>query len=138
MPATARDNAAAITAPVPALALTKEGCEPDRAPLSAARAKTGGLNRIGVPRLCRCLVQLRPRKSDPGETGYDQRGRTPTVKDLAEPVSLELGNTPAIARKSYIHPDVLDAASSGELPKPARTTKWLDGGETALLALQEE
>ena len=65
-------------------------------------------------------------------------GKTPTVKDLAEPVSDELGNTPAIARKSYIHPDVLEAATSGELPDPARPTKWLDRGETTLLALQED
>ena len=67
-----------------------------------------------------------------------KRGSTPTVKDLAEPVSAELGNTPAIARTSYIHPDALDAASSGELPAAARPTKWLDRGETALLALQDK
>ena len=67
-----------------------------------------------------------------------KRGRTPTVKDLAEPVSAELGNTPAIAGTSYIHPDALDAASSGELPAAARPTKWLDRGETALLALQDK
>jgi DNA topoisomerase I len=67
-----------------------------------------------------------------------RRGRTPTVKDLAEPVSEELGNTPAIARKSYIHPDVLEAATSGELPPSPRPTKWLDPGEKALLALDDE
>lgn len=67
-----------------------------------------------------------------------RRGRTPTVKELAEPVSDELGNTPAIARKSYIHPDVLEAATSGELPETARPTKWLDRGETTLLALGQD
>lgn len=67
-----------------------------------------------------------------------RRGKTPTVKDLAEPVSAELGNTPAIARKSYIHPDVLAAATTGELPGAARSTKWLDGGENALLAMQDD
>ena len=67
-----------------------------------------------------------------------KRGRTPTVKDLAEPVSAELGNTPAIARNSYIHPDVLDAASNGELPAAARPTKWLDQGEATLLALRDK
>ena len=67
-----------------------------------------------------------------------RRGRTPTVKELAEPVSDELGNTPAIARKSYIHPGVLEAATSGELPETARPTKWLDRSETTLLALQED
>ena len=41
-------------------------------------------------------------------------------------------------RTSYIRPNVLDAASSGELPAAARPTKWLDRGETALLALQDK
>ena len=67
-----------------------------------------------------------------------KRGRTPTVKDLAEPVSAELGNTPAIARTSYIHPVVLDAAGSGDLPAAVRPTKWLDQGEATLLALQDK
>ena len=67
-----------------------------------------------------------------------KHGRVPTVKELAEPVSDELGNTPAIARKSYIHPDVLEIATSGGLPDPARATKWLDPGETTLLALQKD
>lgn len=66
-----------------------------------------------------------------------RRGRTPTVKELAEPVSEQLGNTPAIARKSYIHPDVLEAATAGELPPAPRPTKWLDPGEKALLSLSE-
>ena len=65
-----------------------------------------------------------------------RRGRVPTVKELAEPVSDELGNTPAIARKSYIHPGVIEAATSGELPEAARPSKWLDRGETTLLALE--
>jgi len=67
-----------------------------------------------------------------------RKGRQPTVKDLAEPVSDELGNTPAIARKSYIHPDVLEAAQSGDLPPPPRPTKWLDPGEKALLAIEQD
>ena len=67
-----------------------------------------------------------------------RRGRSPTVKNLAGPVSDELGNTPAIARKSYIHPDVLEAATSGELPSGARPTKWLDSSEAAFLALQHD
>ena len=67
-----------------------------------------------------------------------KRGHTPTPKDLAEPVAADLGNTPAIARNSYIHPDVLDAASNGELPATARPTKWLDQGEATLIALQDK
>ena len=67
-----------------------------------------------------------------------RRGRTPSAKDLAEPVAEELGNTPAIARKSYIHPVVLEAAITGELPEAARSTKWLDRDENTLLTLQED
>ena len=32
-----------------------------------------------------------------------------TVKIVVEPVAEALGNTPAISRKSYVHPDLLDA-----------------------------
>ena len=32
-----------------------------------------------------------------------------TVKTVVEPVAEALGNTPAISRKSYVHPKVLDA-----------------------------
>ena len=31
-----------------------------------------------------------------------------TLKQLLEPVTQKLGNTPAIARKSYVHPDLID------------------------------
>ena len=31
-----------------------------------------------------------------------------TLKQLLEPVTKKLGNTPAIARKSYVHPDLID------------------------------
>ena len=65
------------------------------------------------------------------------RGQTPTPKDLAVPVSEELGNTPAMARKSYIHPEVIEAATAGELPDPARATKWLDRGENTLLGMHD-
>ena len=64
-------------------------------------------------------------------------GQPLTPKDLAVPVSEELGNTPAIARKSYIHPEVIDAALSGDLPDPVRATKWLDTGEKTLLAMHD-
>lgn len=67
-----------------------------------------------------------------------RRGQHPTVKDLAEPVAADLGNTPAIARKSYIHPDVLEAATGGDLPAAPHPGKWLDGQEKALLALHDD
>ncbi|MDF1681898.1 hypothetical protein [Ponticaulis sp.] len=37
----------------------------------------------------------------------------PTIKVVSEAASDALGNTPAIARKSYIHPRIIDAASDG-------------------------
>ena len=66
---------------------------------------------------------------------------TLSVKTLAEAVSERLGNTPAIARKSYIHPAVLALVDSQvrwrtKLKLP-RATPWLDRYERALIALLE-
>ena len=33
---------------------------------------------------------------------------------MLEPVTAELGNTPAIARKSYVHPDLIDLVKEGQ------------------------
>jgi DNA topoisomerase I len=64
-----------------------------------------------------------------------------TLKMLAERVSERLGNTPAIARKSYIHPAVIALVDSQikwraghKLP---RTTRWLSAYERALIRLLE-
>ncbi len=59
-----------------------------------------------------------------------------SVKALVEPVCAALGNTPAIARKSYIHPALIDAAREG-LPKGLnmpRRTKYLSATERGLIA----
>ena len=63
------------------------------------------------------------------------------VKALAGAVSERLGNTPAIARKSYIHPAVIALVdrqvkwrASLKLP---RATQWLSPHERALIALLE-
>jgi DNA topoisomerase-1 len=65
-----------------------------------------------------------------------------TIKALMEEVSDKLGNTPAIARKSYVHPAVVALVERQikwreglELP---RKTKWLSGEERGLLKLLEE
>ena len=65
-----------------------------------------------------------------------------TVKALAQEVSDRLGNTPAIARKSYIHPAVLALIDRQEdwrrtLRLP-RATRWLTRHERVLIALLEE
>lgn len=54
-----------------------------------------------------------------------------TVKN----VSQQLGNTPAVCRQCYIHPDVLDAFAAGELARlpKARKRKWLSSAEVTLL-----
>jgi len=65
-----------------------------------------------------------------------------TIKALMEEVSQKLGNTPAIARKSYVHPAVVALVDRQlkwrkglQLP---RKTKWLSGEERGLLELLEE
>jgi DNA topoisomerase-1 len=68
----------------------------------------------------------------------DAEGQLP-LKELLLAVSERLGNTPAIARKSYIHPAVLallptQAKWRAGLRLP-RATKWLTRHERGLLAL---
>lgn len=64
-----------------------------------------------------------------------------TVKALAAEVSERLGNTPAIARKSYIHPAVLALVDRQEDWRRAlrlpRATRWLSRPERGLIALLE-
>ena len=61
-----------------------------------------------------------------------------SVKTVIEPVAEALGNTPAISRKSYVHPDLLKAVKEdsrdpldGMERPPAR--RWLSSAEVALL-----
>lgn len=58
------------------------------------------------------------------------------LKSVIEPVAEALGNTPAIARKSYVHPALIealkDAGAIGERKLP-RATKYLDPGERGLI-----
>ena len=61
-----------------------------------------------------------------------------TVKTVIEPVAEALGNTPAISRKSYVHPGLLDAVKTnprdplGDIQRPARR-KRLSSAEVGLL-----
>jgi len=60
-----------------------------------------------------------------------------SLKTMLEPVTEALGNTPAIARKSYVHPALIEAVkeSKGRLglqcPRP---TKYLSSAERGLIA----
>jgi DNA topoisomerase-1 len=61
-----------------------------------------------------------------------------TLKTVIEPVAEALGNTPAISRKSYVHPKLLDAVKEsprdplGEIERPP-ARKRLSSAEVALL-----
>jgi DNA topoisomerase-1 len=66
------------------------------------------------------------------------------IKAMLEPVTEALGNTPAIARKSYVHPRLIDLAKDrdaqtawrAELHLP-RATRWLNRYERGLIAFLE-
>ncbi|MXO66821.1 DNA topoisomerase IB [Altericroceibacterium endophyticum] len=64
-----------------------------------------------------------------------------TIKAMMEQVSARLGNTPAIARKSYVHPAIIaqideQVAWRSTLKLP-RKTRWLSREERGLIALLE-
>ncbi|CAN5535602.1 DNA topoisomerase IB [soil metagenome] len=64
-----------------------------------------------------------------------------SLKTLLIPVTEELGNTPAIARKSYVHPALLALVKDGQAklraaPLP-RSTRWLTRVERGLIAFLE-
>jgi len=63
-----------------------------------------------------------------------------TIKALMEEVSGKLGNTPAIARKSYVHPAVValvDRQQKCASLKLPRKTRWMSRAERGLLELLE-
>jgi DNA topoisomerase-1 len=65
-----------------------------------------------------------------------------TLKELATEVGAHLGNTPAMARKSYIHPAVIALIGRQQKWRAGlrlpRTGKWLDAHEKALIRLLEK
>lgn len=65
-----------------------------------------------------------------------------SIKAIAEAASEDLGNTPTIARNSYIHPAVVALAASDERAwreglKLPRKTKWLSRYERGLIGFVE-
>lgn len=65
-----------------------------------------------------------------------------SLKTMLEPVTAALGNTPAIARKSYVHPRLIELAKSGQTAFRAglhlpRTMKYLTRAERGLIAFLE-
>jgi DNA topoisomerase-1 len=61
-----------------------------------------------------------------------------SLKTVLEPVAEALGNTPAISRKSYVHPKLVEAARDhprdplNGVERP-RARRWLSSGEVGLL-----
>ena len=68
-------------------------------------------------------------------------GRVP-IKAVLEHVAEQLGNTPAVTRKSYIHPAVIDLVELQEAwrdgLKLPRATQWLTREERGLIALLKD
>jgi len=65
-----------------------------------------------------------------------------TIKALMEAVSDKLGNTPAVARRSYVHPAIVDLVGDQarwrETLSLPRRTRWLSREERGMIAMLEE
>jgi DNA topoisomerase-1 len=65
------------------------------------------------------------------------------LKPMLEGVAAALGNTPAISRKSYIHPALIEVCRGGDAGdlcglKLPRATRWLSARERALIGFLDE
>jgi DNA topoisomerase I len=78
------------------------------------------------------LLALECLRASPGDSP-SERGRS--VIEAIKTIAQRLGNTPATCRKHYVHPTVIDAFLSGNLPRGAADEDDLAGQETALLRL---
>jgi DNA topoisomerase I len=67
-----------------------------------------------------------------------EEGKRISVETVIEPVAEALGNTPAMSRKAYVHPSLIEAAKEhprdplGGMERPAER-KWLSGAEVGFL-----
>jgi len=67
---------------------------------------------------------------------FEARREGLALKDVLDRVSQALGNTPAIARKAYIHPAVIETpADELQLMRLPRATQWQSRAERGLLEL---
>lgn len=75
-----------------------------------------------------------------GEAAETQTERKTRAGEVIKDVAKRLGNTPAVCRKCYVHPDVLDAYMEGrlQLQREARHTEGLLPEELFVLALLRE
>lgn len=76
--------------------------------------------------------------------GGGEAGGGAGLKSMLACVAEALGNTPAISRKSYVHPALIDLAKSGDVAgwraatKLPRATQWLSREERGLIAFLEQ
>jgi DNA topoisomerase I len=87
---------------------------------------------MGTLMAATALATLEPPRSDAAA----RRQAAAAIKVVAR----HLGNTPTVARTSYVHPDVVDLYVEGDLEElwakgPARDTRWLVVEERKLLAV---
>jgi DNA topoisomerase-1 len=71
------------------------------------------------------------------EAAPSERMRKATIGTAVKKVATRLGNTPAICRKCYIHPQVFDCYRSGSLASAGFDSDTLDQAESAVLCLLE-
>jgi DNA topoisomerase-1 len=79
-----------------------------------------------VAALARLAVQTPPTSKTAAER---------VIVDVVKEVAAELGNTRAVCRKSYIHPQVLKAFADNSLPRQARRHPGLSANEGRVLEL---
>ena len=60
-----------------------------------------------------------------------------SIKDISEAAAERLGNTPTIARNSYIHPRLVEMARHGEVPEKEAGPVRLRKDERRLFAVLE-
>ena len=71
------------------------------------------------------------------------KGAKLSLKPMLEGVAAALGNTPAISRKSYVHPALVDLCKCGDAGglcdlRLPRATTYMEGDERALIAFLDE
>lgn len=82
-----------------------------------------------------CALRLLAAEALPDESAPDGRTTTAVRNRVIEAVAGMLGNTPAICRKSYIAPVVIDAWEEGRLDSAVRGARGSRQWEQALLRL---
>ena len=71
---------------------------------------------------------------------WAEAGVTARIQPVMERVAAQLGNTPAIARKSYVHPAIIDAITDRMAPPSPlpRSRRYLGRNELGLLRFLDE